>query len=251
MYPTAIWALSLDPADWERIERLRRAEPFDWRLVVPFRTKEDAGHEPPWLRWLAGDNPTYPEQILRASLGQAHWRLDRIRADTSDLTQVNIHHWKQHNPVLTEALIQLTLGAPPPVYNGGLLHAPLRYFDAARRRPGLPQDVAALVSRVARDGVEVELVNLSPTTPREVVVQAGTFGEHRIEAVGYTALGDPSAYPGGARYAPPAVAMARHREAAGSRHVRVLLPPNSEIALTLEMARYVNRPSYATPWDAA
>jgi hypothetical protein len=58
MYPTALWATSLDPADWERIERLRRAEPFDWRLVFPFRTKEDAGHEPPWLRFLAGDNPS-------------------------------------------------------------------------------------------------------------------------------------------------------------------------------------------------
>ena len=45
----------------------------------------------------------------------------------------------------TEALIQLTLGAPQLLYNGGLLLARLRYFDAQRRRPGLPPDVAALV----------------------------------------------------------------------------------------------------------
>ncbi|HEY3081105.1 MAG TPA: hypothetical protein VGM69_14530, partial [Chloroflexota bacterium] len=204
MYPTALWATSLDPADWERIERLRRAEPFDWRLVFPFRTKEDAGHEPPWLRFLAGDNPTYPEQILRASLGLAHWRLDGIRADESDLTAVHIHHWQQHNPVLTEALIQLTLGAPPPVYNGGLLHAPLRYFDALRRRPGLPEDVAALVTRVAAAEIDVHLVNLSPTNLRELVIQSGAFAEHRFDDVRYDALCDSSHYPGRPAYAPPA-----------------------------------------------
>ncbi|MDQ3699657.1 MAG: hypothetical protein M3442_01915, partial [Chloroflexota bacterium] len=201
MYPTAIWGASLDPTDWDRLERLRAAEPsIDWRRVIPFRSKEDAGHEPPWLRFLAGDNPTYPEQILRASLGLVHWRLDRIRADTADLATVNIHHWQQHNPVLTEALVQLTLGAPSPIYNGGLLHAPLRHFDADRRRPGLPPDVAALVTNVTREHLELHLVNLSPVASRAVVLQAGAFGEHRFDGVRYTAL-DSSAYPGGPSYA--------------------------------------------------
>jgi hypothetical protein len=244
MYPTALWATSLDPADWERIERLRHAEPFDWRLVFPFRTKEDAGHEPPWLRFLAGDNPTYPEQILRASLGLAHWRLDAIRADDSDLSTVNIHHWQQHNPVLTEALIQLTLGAPPPIYNGGLLHAPLRYFDAIRRRPGLPEDVAALVTRVTAAELEVHLVNLSPTSPREVILQSGAFAEHRFEAVHYTTLADPATYPGPAAYAPPASATESHRAGVGGPHLLVCLPPSTHTSLTLATTRYVYAPTY-------
>ena len=250
MYPTAIWAFTLDQADWARLERLREVEPFDWRGVYGFRTKEDAGHEPPWLRFLAGDNPTYPEQILRASLGQAHWRLDRIRADQADLRTVNIHHWQQLNPVLTEALIHLTLGAPPPVYNGGLLHAPLRYFDAARKRPGLPPDVAALVTRVVQDGLDVQLVNLSPTAAREVVLQAGTFGEHRFDSVRYTALDATSraAYPGGPSYAPPPLEEAERAQPVGSTHLWVQLPPATHVTLRLATTRFANRPSYQGPW---
>ena len=55
------------------------------------------------------------------------------------------HRWQQTNPVTTEALIQLTLGAPQLIYNGGLLMSRLRYFDFDRKRPGLPKDTAALV----------------------------------------------------------------------------------------------------------
>ena len=69
----------------------------------------------------------------------------------ADLTQVDVHHWQDLNPVLTEALMQLTLGAPQIVYNGGLLTARVRYFDAERRRPGLPPDVAALVETLEAD----------------------------------------------------------------------------------------------------
>ena len=226
-YPAALWATSLATEDWERIERLRRAEPFDWRDVFPFRSKEDAGHEAPWLRFLAGDNPDYPEHILRASLTVAQQRLDKIASDTADLTTVNIHHWQQHNPVTTEALIQLTLGAPSPIYNGGLLHAPLRYFDAPRRRPGLPEEVAALVTHVTAAEVHVQLVNLSAAQPREVIVQAGAFAEHRFDALSH----------------------ADQRTPVGSRHLTVSLPPRTQISLRLETSRFVNQPTYAAPWS--
>ena len=68
VYPTTIWTQSMDGADWARIERLRGAEQYDWRTVRVFRNKEDGGHEQPWLRFLAGDNPTYPEEILQAAI---------------------------------------------------------------------------------------------------------------------------------------------------------------------------------------
>ena len=84
--------------------------------------------------------------MLAATYGQVCRRLELIRQDTEDLTEVYIHHWQQLNPVITEALVQLTLGAPQIIYNGGLLHCRLRYFDADRKRPGLPPDAAALVS---------------------------------------------------------------------------------------------------------
>ena len=42
-----------------------------------------------------------------------------------------------------------------------MLHSFVRYFDAAERRPGLPADVAALVTGLADDRVDIELVNLN------------------------------------------------------------------------------------------
>ena len=82
------------------------------------------------------------------------------------------------NPVTTEALIQLMLGGPQIQYNGGLLHARLRYFDPEGERPGLPPNVAALVTKVEAGRTTVELVNLSPFDMRRVIIQGGMFGEH-------------------------------------------------------------------------
>lgn len=78
------------------------------------------------------------------------------------------------------------MGAPPPVYNGGLLRATVRYFDADEKRPGLPADIAALVDEVAADRVGVEMVNLSGSQTRRVVVQAGAFGEHQFLLMWHT-----------------------------------------------------------------
>jgi len=246
IYPVALWNLSQEAGDGERIERIRAQSNYDWRAVIPFRTKEDAGHEQPWLRFLAGENPDYPEAILRESYGQVCRRLERIREDRSDLTQVNIHHWQQRNPVLTEALIQLTLGAPQILYNGGLLIAPLRYFDARRRRPGLPQDVGALVEKVAPRRVTLRLVNLSPFDPREMLIQAGTFGEHRFTRAHYLAqatdkVAEDQEHPGEAPAAWRVVPVEDHL-------LRVVLPPASELVLELEVERHVRPPSYALPW---
>ena len=87
-----------------------------------------------------------------------------IRADRSDLRSVNIHHWQQHNPVTTEALVQLTMGGPPPIYNGGLLHVPVRHFDARAKRPGgadaaaeRPRLASARVGRGHRPGREHQI----------------------------------------------------------------------------------------------
>ena len=247
VYPTAVWNLSMKTADWERIESLRQTEKYDWREVRGFRTKEDNGHEQPWLRFLEGDNPDFPAQMLAATYGQVCRRLDLIREDAEDLTQVSIHHWQQLNPVITEALVQLTLGAPQIVYNGGLLHCRLRYFDAARQRPGLPADVAALVSRLEADRTVVELINLSPFELRTVLLQAGGFGEHRFETVRYTKrTGD---YPGENRaYFAPALAQAPEEAVVEARYLQVELPPATQIELDIKMSRYAHEPSYTLPW---
>lgn len=243
VYPTAIWNITQHEDDWDRLETLRRSEPYDWSEVLSFRNKEDNGHEQPWLRFLAGDNPRYPEQILAATYEQVCRRLEMIRRDDADLTQVNIHHWQEHNPVITEALVQLTLGAPQIIYNGGLLHCRVRYFDADRNRPGLPKNVAALVTRLDGEGVSLELVNLSPFESHTVAIQAGGFGEHRFEEVAYTKRS--SDYPGSHKsYAAPPLETTVETVRVEGALIRVALPPSTRVMLEMKMSRYVNPPSY-------
>ena len=54
--------------------------------------------------------------------------------------------------MFTKVLVQTMMGAPHSVYHGGLLRATVRYFDKDRVRPGLPQEVGALVDMLAPDG---------------------------------------------------------------------------------------------------
>ncbi|GAA5190655.1 hypothetical protein GCM10023322_46330 [Rugosimonospora acidiphila] len=182
--PTALWQIAQARPDADRLTRLGGPAGPGWRDVEPVRSKEEAGHERPWLAYLSGHNPDYPERTLRVALDLVAQRMARIEADPTDRhagpSTADIHHWQDHNPVLTEALSQLSCGAPQPLYNGGLWHARLRYHDPSRDRPGLPPEVAALVERIEPDSVTLRLVNLDPARPRRVLVQAGAYGEHTI-----------------------------------------------------------------------
>ena len=243
IYPAALWNVSMADADWRRLEHVRTASGYDWRCVTAFRTKEDSGHEQPWLRFIAGDNPDYPEQILAASYRAVCRRLDLIRQDEADLLNVNIHHWQELNPVTTEALVQLTTGAPQFMYYGGFLMARLRYFDAATGRPGLPADVAALVETLAGDRAVVRLVNLSALDAREVVVQGGALGEH--DFVSATFERRVSDYPGSQKdYAEPPLMCEKVTLPLDGNRFAVRLPPGSEICLDLKMKRFANAPAY-------
>ena len=237
--------------DWETIERIRHPEPFGWNTVFAFHNKEDSGHEQPWVRYLAGDNPNYPEQILHASHQMVYRRLALLRENDAVGTRHHVHHWQWGNPVSPEALVQLTLGGPQPIYNGGLLHCRLRYFDACQRRPGLPEDVGALVEKLEAQRTVVRLVNLNPNEGRELIIQAGAFGEHRFGTAKYFAR--TSKWPGelggyaGSYVAPPLMTEAR-MAAVNNTHLCVELAPGMEIILDLTTDRFVNEPSYSAPW---
>jgi hypothetical protein len=297
----ALWFISQDPADWQRIEQYRQAmkvdwhvavrtgypshgvtalpEPredcyncdveglADWNAVADIRDKEDRGHEAPWLRFLAGANPGYPERILSVSYGQASWRMEKVLHNVLQLTyaphgqealdpalldmaNVHEHHWQTVNPVTTEALVQLTLGGPQPMYNGGLLHTTLRYFDPERLRPGLPPDVAALVTRVEAGRAVVQLVNLSMLETRRVIVQGGMFGEHQFPTVQYHRRTDrdPTQPNNEVRAAPE---LAAAKADVNGRFFEVRLPAGTGLTLELGMQRFANRPGYAFPWHGA
>ena len=227
-HPIHLWAASMDEGDWERVERFRAGDEQGWATVSSRGPRQPDDRA--WSRWLAGDLADYPERILQANYQEVVRRLDRVVADDQDLTRMDVHHWQQVNPVHTEALVHLTTGGPQTVYWGGLAVGRLRYYDADRRRPGLPRDVAALVRRLGAASAAVSLVNLSVGTPHEVVIGAGSFGEHAFTEVRLA---------GGEKAAP--------RPLTGTwLHLR--LPPGTEIDLELTMDRYCRVPSYAFPW---
>lgn len=249
--PVTLWHFSQLTADLRRLETLREEAGYDWRTVRSFRSKEEAGHEQPWFAFLAGDNPRYPEEILAAAQAQVRHRLARIRAyGGTDVSEADIHIWQQCNPVVTEALVQLTWGGPQVIYNGGLQQARVRYYDGDRSRPGLAEDVAALVSSIDPAATVVELVNLSPDQQRTVIVQAGAFAEHTIEAVRYTSCEDDSWLGGLYDYGHGEPAVIERTTGVQDRWLAVRLPASTRIRLTMTLSLHARPPSYQTPFDA-
>lgn len=247
--PVALWLASFDPADRARLQRLQELSGYNWTVVRSFCDKEQAGHEEPWLSYLAGENPDYPEEILQVCLEQSRRRRHLIGSlGQEPVGEPQIHRWQRLNPVLTEALVQLTWGAPQPLYNGGLPQARVRWFDPVRRRPGLPEGVAVLVRGVEPERTRVEVVNLEPASSRQVLLQAGTFGEDVIESAGWTTVA--ATWGGGeADYAFEAPSSSKRVRTVGTPWLAIDLPPRTRMTLTLRMNRNAHLPSYLPPWE--
>jgi hypothetical protein len=249
--PVAVWHHSAAASDRERLERLRELAGYDWSVVRSFRSKEEAHHEEAWFTFLAGDDPDYPEHILAAAQAQARHRLARMeRYRGMDVPEADIHLWQLTNPVVTEALVQLTWGGPQVLYNGGLQQARVRYFDADARRPGLPPSVAALVSSIEPHATVVELINLDPSRARTLIVQAGAFGEDSIRTVRHTLTPDDAwigdLYDYG--HQEPEVLTSEPVEVGGP-WLRVDLPRSSRVRLTLDIELRTRAASYRSPFD--
>ncbi|MFF0267054.1 hypothetical protein [Kribbella sp. NPDC004536] len=230
--PTHLWFSSNRDDDRAFLDAVRHKgkpesstvlDPTAWRSTV---RKNQAGHEHPWLAYLSGEYPQYPVDILNWNLAQVHRRLDDQRTDRQDRSTYADQYLQVRNPITVEGLIQLTMGAPMPVYNGGLLMTRIRYFDIDRRRPGLPPDVGALVREVGREHLTVELVNLHGSEARELVIQAGGFGEHRFGTVVHE--GKESTVDG--------------------RWVRVRLEPGCGVTVRLSLELFVNQPAHGFNW---
>jgi hypothetical protein len=230
-----IWYLSQDPRDLERVKRIRNGHKHDWQQIVDTQEKDQGGHEAAWASYLCGEYPSYPEDILRYNLMQVDRRLNFIREDRQDPKTYGDYYIQNRNPITAEGLTQLTLGAPLPLYNGGLLMAVLRHFDRELKRPGLPADVGALVETIRQDRVMLRLVNLSADRPRSLTLQAGAYGEHRFKDVTYSAVKD-------GKIQTIQIPLAQTT-------LDVDLPPHADMRLEFSLERFVNEPSYRLPWD--
>ncbi len=189
MYGVYLWNVSMADEDAERAERGWAHDLFD--EVNPAYHgygKTNGGHmgfngnTAQWFRFMRGNYPDYPEAVLKADLQTiteqiANYRKPENDPETMDhyRESMTIHMWQQLTPMVVEALTQLTLGGPMHVYHGGLQVARFRYFDAAGRRPGLPQGVAALVDGLWDDGATLTLVNTDAVHAGEVVIQGGVL----------------------------------------------------------------------------
>jgi hypothetical protein len=222
-YPVNLWYLSFVTADQNRLNRLVSMDSLS--ETVYSKAKGDDKNEGPWIRFLEGRNPEWPVNVLRANYAECLRRLETIRNDRTPPEYMNVHHWQARNPIVLEGLVQQMMGGPNHIYHGGLLHVRLRYFDAEKKRAGIPEDVAALIDKVTEDSVRVTLVNTSSTVSREAILQAGAFGEHQF----LTVNDGKSTLP------------------VNSRHLTVRLKPSTVGTLTLSMKRFANRPGYEWP----
>ncbi|RKD89196.1 hypothetical protein [Halopiger aswanensis] len=226
-YAVHLWYMSMDEDDRERIRQLRDWNKRDWTRVDPRTSnKHGAGSEYAWLAYLDGEFPEYPERILEASHSRVQQQLELMREEGGVPAEVDEDYLRDRNPVFHRGLLQLTMGAPQPVYYGGLVMAQVRHFDADRRRPGLPEGVSALVESVTDAGVDLTLVN-GGSRDRELIVQAGAYGEH--EFAGVQTDGE--------------------EDRPESNTIWVSLPSGTRISLTADLERFVNDPTYAFPWD--
>ncbi len=175
-----------------------------------------------WLAFLEGKDASYPEKALRADLEFVRSNVAEMNEDDTSADTRLADYLMGFNPAATDALSKLTLGS---YLTGNIwtLHARVRYFDQARNRPGLPEDVAALVEKFDADSVTLTLVNTNAAETREVTVQAGAYAEHQFLTVNGLAVNGSS--------------------------VRVKLAAGAGGRLECKVKRFANQPTLRLPWD--
>ena len=177
-----------------------------------------------WIAFLEGQNPDYPEQVLRQELSFIRSQVEDMRSDpTTPDTRLADWAWA-FNPATTHELIKLMLGGH--LHDRiWIPHTRLRYFDPVRNRAGIPPDVASLVTKMNREMVRVVLVNVNQVRGRDLILQTGAYGEHECLRVEIDGKQTP----------------------VNHRFFRVHLAPGAGAEMTIWMRRYANPPTLAFP----
>ncbi len=194
----------------------------------------------PWVSYLEGKDAGYPVAALRKDLERVRAKAQAQREDNTSPDTRLADATLDITPASVTALIHLMEGginiARPawsgtsPSQGGALRYARLRWFDAERRRAGIPPDVSALVEKLGEDETVVTLVNTNQVSARTVTVQGGAYAEHQILSA---AVGEGPAVP------------------VDSSAFTLKLAPGAGARLTLKMKRYTNAPTLSFPWDRA
>ena len=228
-----LYHASMAREDYQLITQVRDGDvERDWNDLGTLSEKNWGNTEFARFQYYDGRNPGWPEQILAAEYQQALETYEVMRADERSHLDIISTNRIPGQPVLTKGLTQVAMGAPQSVYNGGLLRATVRYFDADRARPGLPPDVAALVDALGPEMVGIQLVNTNHNETRRLIVQAGAFGEHQFTGLKYREEGQDG----------------ETAAAVDEKYFSVELPPSTSIRVEAGLKRFCNAPGYAFPW---
>src|SRR5262249_41228072 len=236
------------PTGWYefRSEKFAPGAPALWYWTLDRTALELISQKPRWVGYLDGEDPGYPEAALRAELETVRSKVASVRADQRSPDMSMSDDMNHLNPATVGVLIQLMLGGLPTGRDVATLHAFMRYFDPLRRRAGVPDQVGALVERIAEDEVVLQLVNLDPVEEKIVVVQGGAYAEHQIARVrstpiqATTAEGSEAMAVGGALYdrrADLVEAAAAVEAPVDHSHFTVRLAPGAGTRLTLTLRR--------------
>jgi hypothetical protein len=225
-HPYAIGSLEIYYWSMDRADRVRIASPQSpaWPRTRPHWQRKPQND---WLAFLDGQKPDYPEAALRADLDAIRQQAARIAADQTTPDTRLADDPMNLNPASVTALVQLMLGGLYPGNQGSPLHCRLRYFDSQKRRAGMPEDVAALVTQLTADSVTVELVNVSPVEARTLLIQAGGYGEHQFTSA----------------------TLANRTIPLAADAFSVRLGPGCGAKLVIHMRRYANAPTLLFPWE--
>lgn len=179
-----------------------------------------------WIGYLEGNNPDYPEAALQGDFTRLRQQMEKVRNDPTTTDTRLSDNPNPFNPAVVSNLCQMMLGGLQPRH-GCPLHARVRYFDPKRQRAGMPEGVGALVEKLGADSMTLTLVNTDQVGTRDVIVQGGTYAEHQFASVTVD----------GAKVDVDNSSFAVHLE------------PGAGATLEIDMARYVNAPTFAFPWD--
>jgi hypothetical protein len=180
----------------------------------------------PFVDYLEGRNPGFPVTALREALAHIRDTGDAMRQDKTLPDTRFVDTVMDQNPASVAALTMLMQGGQNQ-HRGALQFSTLRYFDPVAGRPGIPQDVAALVDAMTEGSASVTMVNCNPSVARTVTIQGGAYGEHRIVS---------ASVDGGAA------------RAVGGRSFTLRLAPGAGLRLQLKMQRFANAPTLDFPW---
>ena len=258
-----LWTTSMAEEDLERISQLPRDN--DWNVIaipgVSGRdsltgrdTKHYIANTLPWFQFIQGELPNYPVEILKANIELIDTQLRKMRSQTGDprgwdtydpatadevvgldlrIDGYQIHAWQEFSPIYFEGLAQMTMGAPMHISHGGLQHGKVRFFDGDQQRPGLPSDVGAIVDSLSATSIGMKISNTSTTASHSLVIQAGAFGEHKFTSVEIKLESGSS-----------------QKHQIESKWFQIDLGAQAGATLIFTVERYVNSPSYETPFSA-